>query len=88
VVIRWREASREAVEKGEIENCPYLTVKDPETVLKDGPSEILVRVPSCILLLVKRAVQATLEGIYRRQMPVVIPYSIREYVFRKDHYPL
>lgn len=59
MVIRWREANKEAVEKGEIEDCVNLTVKDLRTVLKDRPSGTWVHAPSCTLLLIKRAAGPT-----------------------------
>lgn len=55
MVIRWREANKEAVKKGEIEDCVDLTVKDLKAVLKDRSGGTFVHAPSCTLLMMKRA---------------------------------
>jgi len=55
MVIRWREANKEALARGDIEDCVDVTVKDLKAVLKDRSDGTFVTGPSCTLLLMKRA---------------------------------
>jgi trans-aconitate 3-methyltransferase len=52
MVVRWREANREALEKGEVEDCVDLTIKRLKEVL--GGQDWLEGGPSTVLLMIKK----------------------------------
>jgi len=54
MVIRWREANKEALAKGEVDDCVDVTVRDLKAVLEDRPEGTFVNAPSCTLLMMKK----------------------------------
>lgn len=54
LVIRWREANREALEKGEVEDCIEAAIKGLEKVLQNRESKGFKVCPSSSMLLMRR----------------------------------